>query len=193
MRHLLTIALTLFLSIQSSFAIEESNISSFMQTNIDRATTILRDKAIQKEEKAQKLYVIFDSIFDYTLMAKLAVGGKAWDGAPKAKQTEFSKLFEKKLKNSYMEKLDLYTDEKIVIKNLEKIKETRIHLSTHLMRNGEVYEIVYKFYKTNNNDWLIYDVDVIGVSIIQSYRTQFADILAKESFDNLVERLKKEG
>ena len=40
------------------------------------------------------------------------------------------------------------------------------------------------------NDQLIYDVDILGVSIIQTYRTQFADILAKESFDNLLEKLR---
>ena len=103
-----------------------------------------------------------------------------------------SKIFEKKLKNSYMEKLDLYTDEKIVIKNSEKIKDSRIHLTTHLMKNNEVYEIIYKFYKTPSTDWLIYDVDILGVSIIQAYRTQFADALAKESFEKLMEKLKKD-
>ena len=60
------------------------------------------------------------------------------------------------------------------------------------MKNNEVYEIIYKFYKTSSNDWLIYDVDILGVSIIQAYRTQFADALAKESFEKLMEKLKKD-
>jgi len=105
-------------------------------------------------------------------------------------QARFTKAFEAKLKQSYMEKLDLYTDEKIVIKNSEKIKDARIHLTMHLMRNSEVYEIIYKFYKDKNNEWLIYDVDILGVSIIQTYRTQFADILTRESFEQLLAKLK---
>lgn len=181
------------LSFSSLYAIEENEISSFMQTNIDNATLILRDKALQKADKTEKLYVIFDSIFDYGLMSKLALGGKQWDMLTPNKQQEFTKLFEMKLKVSYMEKLDLYTDEKIVIKNLEKIKDTRIHLTTHLMKNSEVYEIVYKFYKDKNSQWMIYDVDILGVSIIQTYRTQFADFLAKESFDKLMIKLKDEA
>jgi len=172
-------------------AVEEQDISRFMQNNIDLATTILRDKKLQKSEKSEKLFVIFDSIFDYTLMSQLAIGGKQWAALSPSKQTEFSKLFEQKLKVSYMEKLDLYTDEKIVIKNLEKIKDARIHLTTHLMKNSEVYEIIYKFYKDKNGSWLIYDVDILGVSIIQTYRTQFADILAKEPFEKLLEKLKQ--
>lgn len=175
----------------AAMAIEERDIAPFMQTNIDLATTILRDKKIQKPEKSEKLFTIFDSIFDYNLMAQLAIGGKQWSALAPAKQTEFTKLFEIKLKNSYMEKLDLYTDEKLVIKNLEKIKDTRIHLTTHLMKNSEVYEIIYKFYKDKNGSWMIYDVDILGVSIIQAYRTQFADILAKEPFEKLLDKLKQ--
>lgn len=191
MKRILALLMLTLLSSHPLLAIEEHDISTFMQSNIDLATTILRDKKIQKPEKTEKLYVIFDSIFDYTLMAQLALGGKQWAALSPSKQAEFTKLFEQKLKTSYMEKLDLYTDEKIVIKNLEKIKDARIHLTTHLMKNSEVYEIIYKFYKDKNGGWMIYDVDILGVSIIQTYRTQFADILTKEPFEKLLEKLKQ--
>jgi len=191
MKKLLILLIGMLLYAQSAMALQESEISSFMRTNIDLATSILRNSKLAKPERTAQLYAIFDSVFDYTLMARLAIGGKQWESLNHDKQVEFTKLFEMKLKNSYMEKLDLYTDEKIVIKNLEKIKDARIHLTTHLMRNGEVYEIIYKFYKDANNNWMIYDVDILGVSIIQTYRTQFAEILAKESFDKLLDRLKQ--
>ena len=191
MKRILALLMLTVLYSHSLFAIEESDISLFMQNNIDTATTLLRDKKMAKAEKSEKLFAIFDSIFDYTLMSQLALGGKQWAALSPSKQTEFTKLFEMKLKISYMEKLDLYTDEKIVIKNLEKIKDARIHLTTHLMKNSEVYEIIYKFYKDKNNNWMIYDVDILGVSIIQTYRTQFADVLAKESFSSLLEKLKQ--
>jgi len=191
MKRFFALLILLLLCSHPLMAIQEAEISSFMQTNIDLSTSILRDKKLQKAERSEKLFVIFDSIFDYTLMAQLAIGGKQWSSLSPEKQAEFTKLFEQKLKTSYMEKLDLYTDEKIVIKNLEKIKDTRIHLTTHLMKNSEVYEIIYKLYKDKNNNWMIYDVDVLGVSIIQAYRTQFADFLSKESFDKLLEKLKQ--
>ena len=191
MKPFFALLLLTFLCSHPVKAIEEQDISTYMQNNIDLATTILRDKKLQKPERSEKLFAIFDSIFDYTLMAQLAIGGKQWASLAPAKQVEFTKLFEQKLKISYMEKLDLYTDEKIVIKNLEKIKDARIHLTTHLMKNSEVYEIIYKFYKDKNGSWMIYDVDILGVSIIQAYRTQFADILAKEPFDKLLEKLKQ--
>lgn len=48
--------------------------------------------------------------------------------------------------------------------------------------------IIFKFYNDNNN-WLIYDVDVLGVSIVQTYRSQFGDILANQGFDALLQKL----
>ncbi len=176
-------------SLSSAMALQENDITPFMQTNIDLSTSILRDSRIDKKDKALRIFTIFDSVFDYALMAKLALGGKQWESIGVEKQVRFTKAFEAKLKTSYMEKLDLYTDEKIVIKNSEKIKDTRIHLAMLLMRNNETYEITYKFHKDATNNWLIYDVDILGVSIIQTYRTQFSDILAKESFEKLLGKL----
>lgn len=181
--------LCIFFSLSPVMALQENDITPFMQTNIDLSTTILRDTRIEKKDKALRIFTIFDSVFDYALMAKLALGGKQWESIGVEKQARFTKAFEAKLKTSYMEKLDLYTDEKIVIKNSEKIKDTRIHLTMLLMRNNETYEITYKFHKDATNNWLIYDVDILGVSIIQTYRTQFSDILAKESFEKLLGKL----
>lgn len=192
MKHLLlTLLSLLWFAASPLLALQETQITSFMQHNIDDATTILRDSKLKKEQKAEKLYVIFDAIFDYALMSKLSVGGKHWESLSAAKQQEFTKVFEQTLKSSYMEKLDLYTDEKLIIVKSEKVKDTRLHLTTHLIRNKEVYEIIYKFYKTPGNDWLIYDVDILGVSIIQTYRTQFADFLAKEPIERLIVKLKQ--
>ena len=44
--------------------------------------------------------------------------------------------------------------------------------------------------KKKGGDWFVYDVKVEGVSLIKNYRTQFNDILRKESPDQLIERLK---
>ncbi len=52
----------------------------------------------------------------------------------------------------------------------------------------EEKNIIFKFYNDNNN-WLIYDVDVLGVSIVQTYRSQFRDILANQGFDALLQKL----
>jgi len=58
--------------------------------------------------------------------------------------------------------------------------------------DGEENEVLYKFYRSKTRAWVIYDVDVLGVSIIQTYRQQFAEVLQEHDFDELLRRLKSE-
>ncbi|GIT08339.1 MAG: hypothetical protein CM1200mP30_19690 [Pseudomonadota bacterium] len=48
--------------------------------------------------------------------------------------------------------------------------------------------MIYKLYKTKKKGWMVYDVDVLGVSIVQTYRSQFSGVLKKETMEQLMER-----
>ena len=111
---------------------------------------------------------------------------KTWLSINNTQRKEFIKAFETKLKNSYIDKLDLYTDQEIEIHSLEKLNPKRIKLLTYLIGKDDKYEIEYKFYKNEKDDWLIYDVNIIGVSIMQTYRQQFAGYLKNNSFKDLL-------
>ncbi|CAA6822072.1 MAG: Putative periplasmic protein [uncultured Sulfurovum sp.] len=177
------------LTLSFLFAIDEGNIKSEMTTKIHTITKILQDKTLSSQTKEERIAPTVDTIFDYQTMSKISLG-KNWNTLSSSEQARFSQKFETKLKNSYFEKLELYTDEKVVVKALNKVKSTRIHLHTDIIGVDETYEIIYKFYKTkNSNDWLIYDVDITGVSIIQTYRKQFSEFLATKSFTELLESL----
>ena len=89
---------------------------------------------------------------------------------------------------SFTSKLGLYKDEEIKVTTLDKVKE-RMFLNSQMIINGEVKNIIFKFYD-KKGDWLIYDVDILGVSIIQTYRSQFADLLDKADFNTLLDTLK---
>ena len=50
--------------------------------------------------------------------------------------------------------------------------------------------MLYKLY-VSKSGWRIYDIEIQGVSIIRSYRSQFAEILKNGTFDDLLEKLEK--
>lgn len=173
----------------SLFAIEESNIRDEMTVTISSITSILQDKSLTSKTKKEQIQALVDAIFSYKTMSKIALG-KKWRQLSSEQQKSFIAKFEKKLKNSYFEKLELYTDEAVVVKNLEKVKSTRIKLYAQIVGAESSYELVYKFYKVkNSNDWLIYDVEITGVSIIQTYRKQFSEFLQTKSFSELLNSL----
>lgn len=184
---IIAIIATVFLSTSLS-AVQKSEIVSVMQTKIGNILDVLQDKSIQKENKSERIFSIMDEVFDYKLMSRISLG-KTWKKISKKQQLEFTKLFEEKLKQSYIDKLDLYTDEQIEILEAKEVKKNRIKLLTKLIGKDEVFKINYKFYKVKSGEWYIYDVDIIGVSIIQTYRKQFAGFLKDKSFDELLKTL----
>ena len=187
-KNLLKIFLTLTFVITSANAVKQDEIQPIMTKKIDGVLEILEHKSVPMNQKGQQIIKIIDEVFDYELMAKIALGKETWDTLSEQKQKEFTKTFETKLKNSYIEKLELYNDQKVKIIGLNPYKNGRLQLETELLGKEGTYKINYNFYNKakDGEQWLIYDVDLVGVSIIQTYRQQFAGLLKEKSFDEML-------
>lgn len=190
LRNLLKIILIVSILTSSAFAIKKDEIKSEMNNKIDQIITIIKNKDLNKEKKNEKIIEIIDPVFNYKLMARISLG-KTWNTLSSEKQDEFATLFEQKLKTSYIEKLNLYTDQKVKIIDLLPYLKSRLQLTTEVIGSKEVYEIKYNFYEDRKtNEWLIYDIDLVGVSIIQTYRQQFSGLLKEKTFDEMLVVLK---
>ena len=190
-KSIFAVILLLIMISSSADALQESDIAPQMKNNIDKITDLLQNKLIQQEEKNLKIFELFDTIFDYSSMSKIALG-KNWKKLSSKQKVEFKNIFTQKLKQSYINKLKLYTNEKVIINKTEKLKRTRIRLYTVLIGKDQEYKIVYKFHRTKKNEeWLIYDVEMIGVSIMKTYRKQFSEFLSSNTFDTLIAELNK--
>ena len=174
----------------SLFADEVSEIRAMTKEKVDLVIRTLKDSSLSKEEKKQGILKTIDGLFDFSLMAKLSLGKKHWKSLSKSGRKEFSKLFVERLKQSYLDKLDLYTDEEVVVDEAKMTKKNRVEVVTYLVSKDDKKEMTYKLYKTKKKGWMVYDVDVLGVSIVQTYRSQFSGILKKESLEQLMERLR---
>ena len=168
---------------------DKQDIQVMMKKMIGDVTSLIQDKSIPKESRNSQVEAIVAPHFDFGLMGRLSLGKKEWKKITAEERKAFSRLFEERVKQSYRSKLDLYTDEVVIIDDAIQVK-SRIHLPTHLIRKNEKRDILYKFYKSKKRGWMIYDVDILGVSIIQTYRTQFAGILKEDNFETLLEKLK---
>ncbi|WP_108061334.1 Tgt2/MlaC family protein [Poseidonibacter lekithochrous] len=191
MNNIIKLFLALALILTSANALKKDDIKTQMSQKIDSALVILKNKEIKKEEKAQDIMNLIDDVFDYNVMARIALGKKTWKSLSSEKKAEFVEVFENKLKNSYVDKLELYTDQKVKINDLVPYKKSRLQLQSEVVGSDESYIINYNFYKNKKlNEWFIYDVDLLGISIIQTYRKQFSGLLKEKSFDEMLELLK---
>ena len=164
-----------------------------MTKKIDSVLLVLEKKNLTIPQKGDEIIKIIDEVFDYELMARISLGKETWNSISEQKQKEFTKIFENKLKKSYIEKLELYNDQKVQIIALKPYNNTRLQLETQLVGKEGNYQINYNFYNKakDSEQWLIYDVDLVGVSIIQTYRQQFAGLLKEKSFDEMLVLLEK--
>ena len=174
--------------ISSLFAVDEKYILGAMEDKTVKMLELLQNKSVTKDEKAKVLINIMDDIFDFHQMAKISLG-KRYATLNEDQKEKFTDVFIVKIKESYIDKIDLYTDEKIVVKEQSRVKEDRIQVLSQIIGKDQAYDIVYKFYN-KNGDWLIYDVDILGVSIIQTYRSQFNEFLQSKTIEQLIENLK---
>jgi len=169
----------------------EGDVKDIMSSKIHKALIVIKDKNETTEQKAQKIFDMFDEAFDYNLMARLSVGSRVWRGLSDEQKKSYTDTFVSLLKQSFIEKLKLYNDQDIVIKDFIKTKQKRAKLDTELVGKKDTIKIDYKFYLSKKRGWLIYDVVVADVSIIQSYRKQFSDLLNNMSFDEFLKKIKE--
>src|SRR5574344_648469 len=189
--NLLKITSILTILLTNSYALKKEEIQSEMAERIDNVLVVLKNKSLSKEEKKNQVISIVNDTFDFELMAKIALGKHSWETLSEEKQKEFTATFEDKLKKSYSDKLELYNDQKVKILSLDPYNNTRLQLKTELLGKEGTYSINYNFYE-KNGEWYIYDVDLIGVSIIQTYRQQFSGLLKEKSFDDMFAQFKNQ-
>ena len=192
MKHIKKILILVMLICSTSlFAMRSDNVKSEMDSKIHQALSILKNKQETTEQKAQKIFKMFDEMFDYKLMARLSLGKRTWMNISDEQRKKYVDDFIKLLKESFIEKLKLYNDQKIKIEDFLKTRSSRAILKTSIIDKKDKTEVDYKFYHSKKRGWIIYDVIVAGVSIIQSYRKQFADLLQNGSFEDFLKDMKK--
>jgi phospholipid transport system substrate-binding protein len=160
-----------------------------IRTKWDTIISVLQKKDIDQEAKERKINQIVSSIFDFPLMAKLALGRKHWPKLTPPQREKFTRLFVERLKSLYREKISLYTNEKVLFKPAVKKKST-VYIPMELKSKDNKIALTHKLRKAGKR-WKVYDVEIQGVSILLTYRSQFNDILSKGTVEDLLSRLEK--
>lgn len=163
----------------------------------DAVIKVLQTQDMDPKVKEKIIDRIVSPMFDFPLMAQLALGRTHWPKLDSAQREKFIRLFVARLKAFYLEKTTLYKNEKAVLKPGVPKKNTIQIPMTLISDDGET-TILYKLYKTDeqskskaNARWRIYDIEIEGVSILLTYRAQFDDILRRGSVQNLLSQLEK--
>ena len=190
MKSLLYAVLSLLILSQTVMADDLSSAEKELKSKLDAVVLVLQKNDLEQETKNNEVMGIVTPLFDFSLMARLSLGRKYWSGLTKENKKSFTDLFVKRLKESYLEKLNLYTNEIIVYGAPVQVKK-KIHIPTALISKDNKIDMLYKLYKSKSG-WKIYDIEIQGVSIISTYRSQFAEVMSTGTIDDLLLKLEKQ-
>jgi phospholipid transport system substrate-binding protein len=164
-----------------------------VQKSVNDVLDVLRNPKLKpesaKEIKKEKLRVIYKSMFDEIEFSKRTLT-RNWNSFSPAQRTEFVNLFEQILENSYADKILSYTNEKVEFYKEEMKSDTQAEVQSKIITSSKEIPIFYRVI-LKDGKWKVYDVVVENVSLVQNYRTQFSDILAKDKPEQLLEILRK--
>ena len=188
-KRLLITAFALFLLlVQTAGAMETDTVEAMLKGKLDFVFFTLKRSDLQIDQKKALIVENVSPIFDFSLMGKLTLGKKNWSGLTKEQRHTFIVTFTDVMKASYSDKLTLYTDEEIKILPTQLPKANKAIIPTELISKDSRYAMLYKFYKSKKG-WKIYDIELQGVSLIATYRTQFNQVLTEKGFEELIIKL----
>jgi phospholipid transport system substrate-binding protein len=159
----------------------------------DKILSILTNpplKASSKTAEREKLIrQAIDERFAWEEMARRSLA-RYWDQRTDGEKKEFVRLYSDLLERTYMDKVEGYSGEKVTYEG-ESIDNGYAVVKVKIVTKRNTDIRVHYRLKRVENKWLVYDVSIEGVSLVNNYRTQFNSIILKSSYENLVKRLRE--
>lgn len=163
------------------------------QSAVNRVLEVLRDPKLKspaaKEIKKEKLRIIYKDMFDEIEFSRRTLA-RNWNKFTPTQRAEFVNLFEQVLEKAYIDKILAYSNEKVNFYKETMISENQAEIQSRIITPSKEIPINYRMIR-KGNQWKTYDVVVENVSLVQNYRTQFNDILASNTPEQLLEILRK--
>jgi phospholipid transport system substrate-binding protein len=157
----------------------------------DKILSIVTDPAHKQPGNAKKenrqIMEVVNERFDWERMAR-SVLAVHWASRTEKERKDFTELFSKLLESVYMDRVENYSGEKISYDN-QTVEGDHATVSVGI-KTKQGTQVPVKYYLINEHDkWLVYDIQIEGVSLINNYRTQINSILNRSSFKELMEKL----
>jgi len=162
-----------------------------VQTTVNQALNVLRNRSIPLNQRQDQLRQIVNSTFDFKEMARSALGYH-WRQITPAQQQEFTDAFVAFIQDSYLGKINEYTDQQVQFVTTKSLGQGYAQVNTDIVKpggNSDPIKVNYLL-EQEGSTWKIYDVTVDAISIIANYRNQFNRVMNNQGYDTLIKDLK---
>jgi phospholipid transport system substrate-binding protein len=165
------------------------NATDSVRTSVDTIIGILKDTSLDKPAKRDKIRGVIAERFDFRAMSQRTLATN-WKKASEEEQQKFITLFAELIQNTYIDRVEAYTNETVKYPG-EKITKGRAVVDTLIVTSSKAeIPVTYKLY-LKKGSWLVYDVNIEGVSLISNYRSSYQEIVKNEGFSGLLAKMEE--
>jgi len=158
-----------------------------IRSSVDGVLALLQDKEMDDATRREKIGEVISERFDFRAMSQRTLATN-WKSVSEEQRKEFVQLFSTLIENTYIGRVEAYTNEKVDFPG-EKVKGKKAVVATLILTANADIPVDYKVY-LKNDKWWVYDVVIEGISLISNYRSSYQEIVNKEGFDGLIEKMK---
>ncbi len=196
-RSALSLAAAMALSLGLSapaLAADEAPDALIKRLSTDVLSTVKADKAIQGGDLSRVIALVDKTVMpnvNFRRMTAAAVG-PGWRQATPEQQKRLQEEFKILLVRTYAGALAQVNDQTIQVKPLRAAAEDKdVLVRTEIVGRGDPIQLDYRLEKTPGDGagWKIYNLNVLGVWLVETYRGQFAQEINAKGIDGLIETL----
>ena len=152
---------------------------------------IKTDKTVQAGDMTKVMALVDSQIMpnvNFTRMTASAVG-RNWRQATPEQQKKLQDEFKTLLIRTYSGALAQVKEQTVNVKPLRAAAtDTEVVVRTEVLGRGDPIQLDYRLEKVATG-WKIYDLNVLGVWLVETYRTQFAQEINAKGIDGLIASL----
>jgi phospholipid transport system substrate-binding protein len=153
--------------------------------------TVKADKAIQAGEVGRIIALVDSKVMPHVNFQRMTASavGRSWRGATPEQQKRLQDEFKVLLVRTYAGALTQVKDQTVQLKPFRASPtDTEVIVRTEIKGRGEPIQLDYRLEKAAEG-WKVYDLNVLGVWMVEQYRNMFAQEIGASGVDGLIAKL----
>jgi phospholipid transport system substrate-binding protein len=165
--------------------------TAYVRGILDKTMTIQNDASLDAKARSRAIHQIIEQNFDFPMMAKDTLGA-TYGQISAGQRQQFTSTFGYLFQTSYSRMvLNFLKQENIQYGQERQEGGGKAKVDTSLVRSNDTIPVTYLMHSTSRG-WLLYDVVVDGVSILENYRDEFGRVIRTNSFGFLLNRMEEQ-
>ena len=179
-----------------AIADDAAEAEAIVRKTVDQVLEVLAREGLSDDQRRQQIEEIAYDRFDFVTISRLVLARK-WKRFSPEQQQEFIEQFKIQLSKNYGSRITRYEQEQVEIRDHRLERNGDVTVRTRIDGGAaDGIEVDYRMRRKarkTDGPWMVIDVIVEGVSLVSSYRSQFAEVLNHNDPSEVLKQLREKN